>query len=240
MAIHYLECAARTKLPAAKKLVLMAIADDADKQTRVGACGLQDIRDWSGLGRSQALAVIAELVTDGYLIRRAAGRAGRKAEFVVFPGGCCELHGAVPGHVPAGSGSPDPVPQSPSVDTAVDSTVEDLGTASPAGSGEPDPAQVQGPMEGPEEGPAQTGPLPYPPIQEPPNPPPSGGRTGRCSTTTRPHSNCRGCGTTVRQLADADRRRRAAVRHRCDIHGPVGWTDSGTCRGCAADAKAAS
>ena len=37
MAIHFLECAALADLPASKKLALMAIADDADKVTRIGS-----------------------------------------------------------------------------------------------------------------------------------------------------------------------------------------------------------
>lgn len=51
----------------------------------------------------------------------------------------------------------------------------------------------------------------------PPNPPPSGGPTSSTSACAKPgptpHVNCRGCGTTNRQLAD-QRRRDAAERAR--------------------------
>lgn len=42
MSIHLLECAARTPLPAAKKLALMAFADSADDRTGIGLPGLED------------------------------------------------------------------------------------------------------------------------------------------------------------------------------------------------------
>lgn len=239
MAIHYLECAALTDLPAGKKLALMAIADDADKTTRIGRVGLDGIMQWSGLKRSRALEVLKELVDDGYLVRHASGRIGRQAEFVVFPAGCCPLHGPVRGHTPTPGGSgpadppPPPAPVDEPVDTAVDSPVDDA----QRGSGTPDPAPRRGSGRGSATGSDSYRTPPYPPIELPPNPPPSG---GRCDPTRPVHDNCRGCGTTRRQLTAADRKRTFATRHSCPVHGPAGWTNDGTCRGCAADRKAAS
>ena len=216
MAGHYMDCAANTDLPASKKLVMMCIADDADKQSRIGRVGLDAIRKWSGLGRSRALEVIKELVDDGYLARHAAGRIGRQAEFVVFPSGCCPLHGPVPGHVapaPAvdkqprpskrGSGGPDPLP-------AVDAAE----------------GPEEGPEEGPVQGPAQTGPpleLLELPEQEPPNPPAR--RGAKCAHGRS--TGCRPCGTSPRAARQAQvaaaaehERQRAAVRwcgaYHCD------------------------
>lgn len=196
MAGHYMDCAANTDLQASKKLVLMCIADDADKQSRIGRVGLDAIRKWSGLGRSRALEVIKDLVDEGYLARHAAGRIGRQAEFVVFPGGCCGLHGPVAGYVPdeapeaaveqaseRGSGGPDPLPETP------------LST----GSGTADPAvDIEGPEEGPIEGPAQTGPpLEQLPIKTPPTP---AGRGDRAKVCSHGAGACRRCGTNPRAL----------------------------------------
>ena len=75
------------------KLVLMAVADSCDEQTRESAPGLPKIRAWSGLKRSQALAVVAELcrpvegVRPAYLEHVGKGRVGRRAVYRVFPQG---------------------------------------------------------------------------------------------------------------------------------------------------------
>lgn len=188
MAGHYMDCAANTDLQASKKLVLMCIADDADKQSRIGRVGLDAIRKWSGLGRSRALEVVKQLVEEGYLARHAAGRIGRQAEFVVFPAGCCPLHGPLPGFVSA--------------------TVDNPEDAAEGGSGGPDPLgearSEEGPEEGPVQGPAQTGPPLELPIKNPPNPPASQG--AKCEHGRS--RNCRRCGTNPRA---ADQRERLAA-----------------------------
>jgi hypothetical protein len=186
MAGHYMDCAANTDLQASKKLVLMCIADDADKQSRIGRVGLDAIRTWSGLGRSRALEVIKQLVDEGYLVRHAAGRIGRQAEFVVFPAGCCPLHGPVPGYAPPAA------------------TVDDVEHTDDRGSGGPDPLSAaesrEGPEEGPEEGPAQSGPPLELSIKKPPNPPASQG--AKCDHGRT--SGCRRCGTNPRAAQAAE------------------------------------
>jgi hypothetical protein len=81
--------------------------------------------------------------------------------------------------------------------------------------------------------------------KDPPTPRTAGGdrrpgttnRRTRCSTTNPVHDRCRGCGTTTRQLAEADRRKAAATpRPPCRLHA---GQDATSCRSCAADAKAA-
>ncbi|TFV83132.1 hypothetical protein [Blastococcus sp. CT_GayMR16] len=228
MAGHYMDQAAHlVDMQAAKKLVLMCIADDADKLSRIGRVGLDAIMDWSGLKRSRALAVIAELVDEGYLVRHAAGRIGRQAEFVVFPGGCCPLHGPVPGYTPPTDNADEE--QTEDLDTAGSDTADPLPDT--AGSGQTDPrSDVEGPIEGPEEGPVQgpaaTGPLPK--RLNPQNTPqPPAERGAHCDPDGQPHPNCRGCGTTRRtgRVTPADtaaaelaavedlRTRRAAIAH---------------------------
>lgn len=93
MSIHLLECAARrTDLPAATKLALMCLADSASSQTRIAFPGLDEVMTWSGLSRSRSLVVLGDLVDAGLLARHKRGHRGRRAEFVVFPDGCCDAH----------------------------------------------------------------------------------------------------------------------------------------------------
>lgn len=200
MAIHFTECAALTALPPAKKLALMACCDSADKDTRIAMPGFDTIQQWSGLKRSQAYDVIAELVALGYLARRSGGRAGRRAEFYVFPaGGCCPMHAALPDWTPpsdameppaSGSGGPDPDTQpSDSEDGAVDEAPS-AGAGSGRGSGR---------GSGPDRTPSR-----LPTSEEPPNPPASQGAKARCRKhADKPAPNCRRCGTSPRA---ADRR----------------------------------
>lgn len=205
MAIHLLECAAHTDLAPSKKLALMALADDADKVTRIGSAGLDGVMAWSGLKKSRALEVLAELVAEGFLRRERGGRIGRRAEFVVFPDGCCALHGPVK----PGSAQPDPSeidPQSPVSGSAV---------PDPSASDAPDPEpEVEGPEEGPIEGPVATGPLPIPLSKNPPNPRKAGG----CNPDKPVHEHgCRACGTSSRQKAERERRARPPKRE-CRLH----------------------
>lgn len=201
MAIHFTECAALTALPPAKKLALMACCDSADKDSRVAMPGFDTIQQWSGLKRSQAYEVIAELVELGYLARRSGGRSGRRAEFYVFPGGgCCPMHAALPDWVPPGQ----PVAAE---------TPEDVEGELPIpGSGGPDPAQGgddavdEQPADDPGSGEGSGSgsgldrtPSRLPTSEEPPNPPANRGAKSRCRRHgNSPGANCRRCGTSPR------------------------------------------
>lgn len=172
MAIHYLEGAARAvrvdhehhkletgdgrtvTISRGHKLTLMCIANSANQDNRVGFPGFDELVLWSGLSRGRQYEVLQDLIDVGLLAKHRDGGRGRRAEFVVFPrGGCCPLHGPLPGHAlesaddeSPGSGGPEPVP---SVDNP------SLGS----GPSEPRPG-LQGPKVGPAVGPAQGGPLP--------------------------------------------------------------------------------
>lgn len=94
MSTHLLIAAAYLEdLPQGTKLALMAVADSADEHTLLSAPGLPKVRAWSGLSKSQALAVIATLAKPadqgglGLIQRVEAGRLGRRASFLVFPNG---------------------------------------------------------------------------------------------------------------------------------------------------------
>jgi hypothetical protein len=104
MSVHLVSCAAESALRPAEKLVLMCFADSASKETGVAYPGLDDVMTWSTLGKRQTLAVIAKLVDGGFLQRRGGAHRGRRAEFLVFPNGCCPQHGAVD---PRGSDAPN-------------------------------------------------------------------------------------------------------------------------------------
>lgn len=164
MAIHYLESAAELpELDRGQKLVLMCFADSANAENRVGFPGFEKLTKWSNLGRSQLYNVISQLVDHGLIIKVRDGGRGRRAEYAVFPrGGCCPMHGPLPGYEESasdldvsdepGSDVPDPAP-----DLRVSASPE---VASDA----PDPqVAVQGPIMGPIMGPIAVGPLPgYP------------------------------------------------------------------------------
>jgi DNA-binding MarR family transcriptional regulator len=115
MSTHLLVAAAYLEgLPQGTKLVLMAIADSGDEQTLESAPGLPKLRAWSGLSKSQALAVVAQLVTDGLVERVEAGRLGRRAVYRVFPNGVPaiphpdEVKARYADSLAGGSGQPDP------------------------------------------------------------------------------------------------------------------------------------
>ena len=187
MAIHYLEQAALTDLQPSTKLVLMCMADSANKDDRVGHPGLDAVRQWSGLGKSRALEVIAELITKGYLVRQAYGQKGRRAEYVVFPHGCCAEHAPLRGYEAR-----------PAADADDGSAVPDPSDSVENGSGVPDPMNSQGPGQGPGEGPAITGPLPTsvtpPTTAEGASHPSSGEREQPPSIPSTPDGVHRTCG----------------------------------------------
>lgn len=235
MAMHFTESAALLPLPAAKKLVLMAFADSADKDTRVAMPGFDTVLQWSGLKRSQAYDVVAELVEEGYLARRTAGRSGRRAEFYVFPrGGCCPLHGAHPDFVEqaaqeedaqeSGSGGPDPDSVGEQHGQVADDAVGDVELV---GAFEQPSTSTQGSGSGSGSG-SGLGRTPsrLPGSKNPPNPPDKPGGDCGCG-----RKRCRACGTSPRaarhsaaaahaaRLAEHQRRRDAVTwcgAYRCD------------------------
>jgi hypothetical protein len=113
MSNHLIDNTALLDLPPSKKLVLLCLADGADRVTRKVSPGLDNIMQWSGLKKSRALGVIAELIADGLLVRVTAGQPGRMAEFVVLPGGCCVSHGALDVTAVDGAGKPKPPTKTP-------------------------------------------------------------------------------------------------------------------------------
>lgn len=109
MSIHHMERAAGLEMPATRKLIFMALCDDADRETGVAYPGMEKLLTWAGCGKSQAHEHLAALIEDGYVERVEAGRRGHRATYRVFAAvACCSEH------QPVLSGQPDPI----SVDTA--------------------------------------------------------------------------------------------------------------------------
>lgn len=221
MSIHLLECAANLDLPASTKLALMAFADSADQYTNLALPGLDQVKRWSGLrSDSRAKEVVADLTTRGLLLKHRGGRRGRRAEYVVFPNGCCEQHPPRPGNENVlgnlGSAVPDP---SPLGKAAVPDPID----FDQFGSAPPDPNTLNGAGKGPaHRTPSLTKELtPLTPRHVGGNPatpehPPMADAVARPPCPRHPSGkqpNCRGCRTTPRQVhADETATRRASDR----------------------------
>lgn len=82
-----------TDLPTrSHKLALLAFADSGDDRTHIALPGYEGVQEWVGCGRSQAFALIQDLIRLGYLRQHKRGHRGQRAEWIVFPNGCCDTH----------------------------------------------------------------------------------------------------------------------------------------------------
>ncbi len=85
MSIQHLEAAAETPLHSTSKLVLMAIADDANKETRKAFPGMPKMMLWSGASEARVQNILQELIAEQYIARVNFGRPGKRAEWLLFP-----------------------------------------------------------------------------------------------------------------------------------------------------------
>lgn len=92
MSGHLIGCAGLTDLPTSHKLALVAFSDSADDRTHIGFPGYEGVMQWACCSRGRAAELIRDLVDWGYLRHHKRGRRGQRAEYVVFPDGCCDLH----------------------------------------------------------------------------------------------------------------------------------------------------
>jgi hypothetical protein len=237
---HLIGCVKRLKgLPNGHKLGLVAFADSADDRTHIGFPGYEGVQEWADVGRSQAANIIADLVEWGFLRQHKRGHRGQRAEYVVFPSGCCDQHRT-------------PVEEPPvdveALATAAGVTLEAarlmltaLGTPLPAkestqtgpnhgGKGplRPDPNAENPSTDGDEpvdnlgKGPervreSRSSGDAFTTSTNPPTPA-SGGAEAATSCPRHPtgHPNCRGCGTTARQRAAAAAKTKAAENRRLE------------------------
>lgn len=231
MSGHLIGCAGLTDLPTSHKLALVAFSDSADDRTHIGFPGYEGVMQWACCSRGRAAELIRDLVDWGYLKHHKRGRRGQRAEYVVFPGGCCDLH-----RLPVEEPEVDVEALAAAAGVTVDQARQMLavmGDAQPAvdpdsstekgsdapdamtgnGSSTPDPndAETPDPVENTPSG-AGKGPdsvqrsrstaNAFTPSSNPPSP--AGKPAGViCSKHPNGHSNCRGCGTTARQQAKA-------------------------------------
>lgn len=232
MSTHLLIAAAYLEhLPQGTKLVLMAAADSADEHTLESAPGLPKLRAWSGLSKSQALAIVAQLAKPvdkgglGLLERLEAGRLGRRAVYRVFPNGVPSI--PHPSEVAAryddegGSGRQDPqvIPR------VGDDTAQEGPADATLGSGEaPSRVRPAGPLQS------------YPSVSNAPSAP-------EHVETRRPAPPASGFpGSRSSNAADVEeakgiaRRARGANDQPCPIH-PAMIVPCGRCANAAADAK---
>lgn len=281
MSGHLIGCAgtlADERLAPSHKLALLAFADSADDRTHIAFPGYEGVQKWAGCSRGRAAELIRDLVGFGYLLQHKKAHRGQRAEYVVFPGGCCDLHRAPTEEPPV---DVDQLARVAGVSVAaaralLDALQDDAGvheapsgrSPQPNGSDASDtfplnesgasdafdrdvhteaPEAVENAGKGPERvrGSRSTANAFTPPTTTPLTP--ASGGAG-CARHTTPARNCRGCGTTNRQLAaqakaDADRRHReaqaaAAAADRARPRGPAPGTESARARARAAAREA--
>jgi hypothetical protein len=204
LSVHLIECAAKaTDLLPAEKLVLLAFADSADRQTRIAFPGLDNVQTGACVSRSRALELVGKLVDKGLLRKHRGGHRGRRAEYVVFPAGCCS--DCLPIEEPTAAVSSTTVPANGS-GTSDSGHGEASDPSYPKRGPSPAPSTGSGPLDpvvekGSGKGPVATGPL-LNSNYIPPNPQASPGGASCAKHPKAPHPNCRGCGTTARQIRE--------------------------------------
>ena len=95
MSGHLIGCAGALedkRLTPTHKLALLAFADSADDRTHIAFPGYEGVRKWALCSRGRAAELISDLTALGYLQKHKNAHRGQRAEYVVFPAGCCELH----------------------------------------------------------------------------------------------------------------------------------------------------
>ena len=212
-------------LGASQKLALTAFADSADDRTHIGFPGYEGVQEWAVVSRARAAELIRDLVQLGYLKPHKRGRRGQRAEYIVFPDGCCELHrtpveepGVDAAQLAAAAGvtvdqihavltalasdAPDPVSVNGSDVPDPNPQIEPIGSEPSDANPGKGPERVHGSRSNPD---AFT-----PSSTTSPHPPPAS-RQGRCPAHPNGRANCRMCGTTPRQLAAAAAKQAAVV-----------------------------
>lgn len=230
MSVHLIDCAGSLQhIGKSHKLALIAFADSAHDRTHIAFPGYEGVMRWASCSRSRAAELIADLVAAGLLRPHSTARPGRRAEYVVFPDGCCDAH-RIP-HTDPGNGpttddllaaldaagvqltsdqldqlgrpnvSENPDPSPPDGSENPDPFTDGSGNASEIS--DPSGQRVQNASENPD--PFAT------PTTNPPSP--ATASQGRCRRhPITPGVNCRACGTSPRQVQAAAQREVAEGR----------------------------
>jgi hypothetical protein len=92
MSGHLIGCVKPLELPQSHKLALVAFADSADDRTHIAFPGYEGVQEWAACSRGRAAELIKDLVSWGWLRQHKKAHRGQRAEYIVFPDGCCDLH----------------------------------------------------------------------------------------------------------------------------------------------------
>jgi hypothetical protein len=92
-----MQCAAPVELDNPRlKIAFLCLAESGQGPDRIARPGFATLAKWTGVGRSQVYKLIGDLIELQLVARHAPGYRRHTAEFVVFPNGCCEVHGKTP------------------------------------------------------------------------------------------------------------------------------------------------
>lgn len=227
MSGHLIGCVKPLDLPTSHKLALVAFADSADDRTHIGFPGYEGVQEWATCSRGRAAELIRDLCEWGYLKSHKRGHRGQRAEYIVFPNGCCDFH-RTPVEEPAvdvetlAQAAGVTLEQARLMMTALGSSSPGIASGAPDAIGgnvssTPDPFSTPGENAGDNAGKgpdsvqdSRSNANAFTPKNTPLPP------KGECSIHPTGHPNCRACGTTPRQRAAAaakaaDATRRAAA-----------------------------
>ena len=94
MSNHHVDCAGGLRLGSAtRKLVFLALCDDASRTSGLAMPGLEKVMEWAECSKSQAMAHMKWLIEHGYVECVQHGRRGTRAVYKVFAKvPCCSEH----------------------------------------------------------------------------------------------------------------------------------------------------
>ncbi|MDP9101619.1 MAG: hypothetical protein M3N21_05680 [Actinomycetota bacterium] len=93
MSFHLLSVAALRDLKPAEKLVLMCLCDNANQKDYLAYPGIPAMMRWANVSRARVFQCLKHLIELKQIEQVKTGHRGQAAEFLLFPFGCCELHG---------------------------------------------------------------------------------------------------------------------------------------------------
>ena len=97
MSVHLVTSALKTPLKGAHKLVFLGLCESAcDDAERLSWPGLEALVEAGSVSRARVFAILKDLLEQGWIVQTGRGKKHRRAEYRVFPGGCCKHHSAIP------------------------------------------------------------------------------------------------------------------------------------------------
>jgi hypothetical protein len=88
-------CAAKTRIKPSAKLVLLCLAESARDDGRRAWPGPEAMGEWAGVSRARVFDCLKDLQELRLIAQTKRGQKHQRAEYVVFPDGCCAVHGPV-------------------------------------------------------------------------------------------------------------------------------------------------